>query len=301
MRARRHRLRPRSGCATSRPRSSRTPSERKLLAPRAAASPRAHGIRSVSGYQRSARSQTRCLPRRPTTATSPRAFSTPSIRPILRCAPPAVRLAPARRVILDLAREQRAAPLELAQDVAAERRVLLQVRDRAGGRAAGRAGACAPGGAAGPRPARGTRSTRRACRSSQSSRSSSPRSNGPSRLQSTRCCGGATVEIGSSCRKPSRRTVLSTSVAEPSSSCARTAIRRASSTLTSLGFTRCVLPARARGCARAALRPARASRRRCRAPSARGVNRRIRSTPSARSAFRSARPRNRSPASSGST
>ena len=41
-------------------------------------------IVSVSGYQRPARSQTRCLPRRPTTATSPRAARISSISPILR-------------------------------------------------------------------------------------------------------------------------------------------------------------------------------------------------------------------------
>ena len=61
-----------------------------------------HGIVSVSGYQRSARSQSRCLPRRPTTATSPRAFSTPSMRPILRS--PHQRWASRLRlVVLDLA------------------------------------------------------------------------------------------------------------------------------------------------------------------------------------------------------
>src|SRR5580765_3580975 len=74
-------------------------------------------------------------------------------------------------------------------------------------------------------------------RSSQSSRSSSVVSYGPRRLQRTRCCGGATVEIGSICRKPSLRTVSSTLVALPSSSCARTAIRRASARLTTLDFT----------------------------------------------------------------
>src|SRR4051795_6108311 len=62
-----------------------------------------------------------------------------------------------------------------------------------------------------------------------SSRSSSAGSNGPSRLKRTSSCGLATVEIGSSCRKPSRRTVSSTPSAEPSSACARTAIRRACS------------------------------------------------------------------------
>jgi hypothetical protein len=49
----------------------------------------------------------------------------------LALAPPAVRLAPVRAVILDLAREQRAAPLQLAQNVAAIRGVVAQVRDQA--------------------------------------------------------------------------------------------------------------------------------------------------------------------------
>src|SRR5919204_5969241 len=79
------------------------------------------------------------------------------------------------------------------------------------------------------------------CRSCQSSRSSSAASNAPRRLQSTRCCGGATVAIGSSWRNPSRRTVSSTVVAESSRSCARTAIRRACARLTSMEFTEFVL------------------------------------------------------------
>ena len=53
---------------------------------------------------------------------------------------------------------------------------------------------------------------------------------GGSRARGAR--GRATVAIGSSWRKPSRRTVSSTPDAEPSSSCARTAIRRACSVLT---------------------------------------------------------------------
>src|SRR6266511_3843154 len=64
-------------------------------------------------------------------------------------------------------------------------------------------------------------------RSFHISRSSSTTSNAPSRLKSTRCCGGATVEIGSICRKPRRRTTSSTSFALPSSACACTAMRRA--------------------------------------------------------------------------
>src|SRR4029453_13055422 len=68
----------------------------------------------------------------------------------------------------------------------------------------------------------------KSCFRFQSRRSSSARSYGPSRLHRTRCCGGATVEIGSIWSRPRCRTVDSTSFAEPSSSCARTAIRLAS-------------------------------------------------------------------------
>src|ERR1044072_8454974 len=66
-------------------------------------------------------------------------------------------------------------------------------------------------------------------RAFQSRRSSSAGSNGPSRLKRTSCCGVATVAIGSICKWPRRRTVSSTDLADPSSSCARTAILRASS------------------------------------------------------------------------
>src|SRR5215210_9284346 len=65
--------------------------------------------------------------------------------------------------------------------------------------------------------------------------SSSDLSYGPRRLQRTRYWGGATVEIGSICRKPKRRTVSRTFDAEPSRSCARTAILRPSSGVTSTG------------------------------------------------------------------
>src|SRR5919197_2965919 len=72
--------------------------------------------------------------------------------------------------------------------------------------------------------------------SSHNKRSSSVRSNAPSRLQSTRYCGGATVETVSICRKPSRRTVSRTPRALPSSACARTAIRRACARLIEVDF-----------------------------------------------------------------
>src|SRR5215210_7199573 len=68
-----------------------------------------------------------------------------------------------------------------------------------------------------------------------SSRFRSARSYGPRRLQMTRYWGGATVAIGSICRTPKRRTVSRMFDAEPSRSCARTAILRPSSGVTSTG------------------------------------------------------------------
>src|SRR5919204_6633286 len=76
----------------------------------------------------------------------------------------------------------------------------------------------------------------KSCRSCHSSRSSSFVSNGPSRLHKTRCCGTATGATVSICKKPSLRTVDRTSVALPSSSGARTAIRGACARLTTLDF-----------------------------------------------------------------
>ena len=106
---------------------------RGSAARRSALAPPASGTGSVSGYQRSARSQSRCRRRRPTTATSPRSASEHQHERHLRGCPTrrwSSRLA--GRVILDLAREQRPAPLELAEDVAAEaRRSPSGTRDRA--------------------------------------------------------------------------------------------------------------------------------------------------------------------------
>ena len=91
-------------------------------------------------------------------------------------APPAVRLALRRPVVLDLAREERPAPVELAQDVAPERGVLLQVRRcsrRSSGRSLRRMRACKSG-----RSSIGQRNAFHSTsfRSSQSRRSSSARS-----------------------------------------------------------------------------------------------------------------------------
>src|SRR5438105_11708337 len=74
-------------------------------------------------------------------------------------------------------------------------------------------------------------------RSSQSRRSSSAMSKAPRRLQSTSCCGVATVAIGSIWRQPSRRTVSRIPLALPSRAWARTAIRRACARLTAVDFT----------------------------------------------------------------
>src|SRR5947207_11955489 len=73
-------------------------------------------------------------------------------------------------------------------------------------------------------------------RSFHTNRSSSGMSNGPSRLQRTRCCGAATGATVSICRKPSRRTVSRTSLGLPSSSCERTAILRACARLICVDF-----------------------------------------------------------------
>ena len=171
-------------------------------------------------------------------------------------------------VILDLAREQRPASLELAQDVAAEGGVLLQVLAAGSGRASGRAVSSAPGAAAGPRPARGTRSTRTAVRSSQSEAvelgavvavaEPAPEDEVLRRRDRRRSGRAAGSRGGERCR--------STPVAEPSRSCARTAIRRASSTLTS----RMLDPLQPEDAREARRALSRASPRRCHARSARG-------------------------------
>ena len=66
---------------------------RGSAARRAARSASASGTVSVSGYQRSARSQSRWPPRRPTIATTPRPCRISSMIATLRAAVPAVRLA----------------------------------------------------------------------------------------------------------------------------------------------------------------------------------------------------------------
>ena len=71
----------------------------------------------------------RCLPLRPTTATSPRALRHSEHQTHLPLPPPAVVLALVAGCVLDLAREQRAALAKLLQDVAAERGARLQPGD----------------------------------------------------------------------------------------------------------------------------------------------------------------------------
>ena len=87
------------------------------------------GIRSISGYTRSARSQSALLPLPPDDRDLAACVQEPSMKAIFRL-PHHRWSSRSKPRVLDLAREQRAAPLELAQDVAPERRVLLQERLR---------------------------------------------------------------------------------------------------------------------------------------------------------------------------
>src|SRR4051812_39736831 len=73
-------------------------------------------------------------------------------QPHLALAPPAVRLAAAGAVVVDLAREERPALLQLAQDIAPERRVLLQVADEAAVERAGAPAHARPDQRQGPPP-----------------------------------------------------------------------------------------------------------------------------------------------------
>ena len=108
-----------SGCATSRPRSQ--PHAERAEALLVVEPPRLRERRASRsrGYQRSARSQTRCLPCRPTTATWPRACEELEHEAHLALAPPAVVLTPVAGRVGDLAREQRPALAQLLQDMAA--------------------------------------------------------------------------------------------------------------------------------------------------------------------------------------
>ena len=72
-----------SGCACHSPFSYLTPSERRRFSSSCRRAS-GQGMLSASGYQRSARSQSRCLPWRPATATTPRPSSSSSIRLTLR-------------------------------------------------------------------------------------------------------------------------------------------------------------------------------------------------------------------------
>ncbi len=166
-----------------------------------------------SGKTRSGRSQTRCLPLRPATAISPRAARMSSIS--RTCRSPHQRWpTPGRHhVVLEVAREQRPAGLELSQDVPPEARVLAQeVADPL----------VALQLAAAPE-LRHARTLERQVLDRVDEGVVLEQlpllpeqavelggSNGPSRLKRTSCWGVATVAIGSICRKPSRRTVSST-------------------------------------------------------------------------------------------
>ena len=267
--------------------------------PRRSLSPPRHGIVSVSGYQRSARSQSALLAAAADDGDLAAGVQHAEHQPHLPLAPPAVRLASGRLVVLDLAREQRAALLELAQHVAAVRGVLLQVRRSAGGRGGGRCAACARGGAAGPRRARGRRSTRRA--------SAPPRAGGRARPgRSGRRAGSRARGAVAARRSRSGRAAGSRGAGR----CRSTSVARSVEQLRAHGDAPRLLDADlTQAAARSTSPMVRARRcaarsnlsRSCHASCGSGVNRLTCRTPSARSAFRSARPTKRSPTSSGRT
>src|SRR6266566_8012069 len=226
-----------SGCAHHSPFSDFTPRARKRFS---ASSCLASGqdTLSASGYHRSARSHTRCLPRRPTIATTPRPSSSSSMSVTLRlphhgCASrDTIRSASISRESNGPRSSSSRSRCRLKRAFRRRNSVprcsyfalprLRRIRARMSGKSSiGRMNA--------PHS--------NSLRSSQSNRSSSAESYDPRRLHRTSRCGGATVEIGSIWRKPSRRTVASTPSALPSRTCARTAIRRACARLSSVDFT----------------------------------------------------------------
>ena len=85
----------------------------------------AAGTVSVFGYQRSARSHSRWFPRRPATAIGPRRCRSSSIHVSWARVPHQTYRSAGVRV-LELAREQRAATLELPEHVSPEARLLLR-------------------------------------------------------------------------------------------------------------------------------------------------------------------------------
>ena len=183
---------------------------------RGSASPRRRARRRAArpsrprGYQRSARSHSllpRCGRRPPRRhGCSGSGACSATFRAPHQGASRRVR----RRVLAEHAGRQGAVALELAQDVALEARafalrISLATRSVRGGAGAPPPHAREEQREVFDRPDEAFHSI--SFLSSQSRRSSSATSNGPRRLQRTSCCGGATVEIGSIWRKPSRRTV----------------------------------------------------------------------------------------------
>src|SRR5262249_52928553 len=189
-------------------------------------------------YQRWGRSQTGCFPCRPTTATSPRPSSSSSISVTLRLPHQSCG---SRETIrsASISRERSGPRSSSSRSTCCLKRAFV-LRNSAPRISY----ICFPRRRFIRATIRGRSSIGRmnaphskSLRSCQSRRSSSAVSNPPTRLQSTRGWGGATLEIGSICKKPRRRTMSRTEVALPSSSWARTAMRRACARLTGLDFT----------------------------------------------------------------
>src|SRR3954451_523121 len=227
-----------SGCICHSPFTSRTPSARQRFSSSTSFASAHKTVSRPAGYQRSARSQTLCLPRRPTTATTPRPSSSSSMSVTLRLphqscgSRDTIRSASISRDSNGPLRSSSRSSWRLKRAVVSRKAVtrcsyiadprFRRIRAQMSGKSS-----------IGQMNAPHSNSLR----SSQSRRSSSAGSYGPSLLQSTSCCGGATLDIAAVCRNPSWRTVSTTLFALPSSSCARTAMRRACARLTCVDFT----------------------------------------------------------------
>ena len=199
-----------SGCASSRPRSSLTPSARKRCSSKTRAWPPARGPSRSPGTSARRDPRRRCFPLPADDGDLAARVQHAEHQPHLPLAPPAVR----PRASSACGPRSRARAAARAARARAGRsggttRSPSGTRSTAG-RAAGRGARIRAFSSGRSSTGQMNASHSTSFRSSQISRSSSSRSYGPSRLQRTRYCGGATVEIGSICRKPSRRTVSST-------------------------------------------------------------------------------------------
>src|SRR3954469_8792665 len=227
-----------SGCPCHLPFTSRTPSARQRFSSSTSFASAHEIVSKPAGYQRSARSQTRCLPRLPTTATRPRPSSSSSMSVTLRL--PHQSCGSRETIRSASISRDRSGPLRSSSRSRWRLKRALVSR-----KAAPRCSYIADPRFRRMRAQMSGKSSigqmnaphSNSLRSSQSRRSSSAVSYWPSLLQSTSCCGGATLEIGSICRNPSWRTGASTLLALPSSSCARTAMRRACARVTYVDFT----------------------------------------------------------------